>query len=240
MTPSEEGGPRGPRRGPWTLKECLVKAQRSGGVRRQGPLVFQVTKQVTRRVFGAFYRIDLGREGGEPLHGPTVILPKHQYWTDIPFVSFAFESYLYFVAKKELFRYPLVRNFVSALGGIPVDREESIRTLDSFKRVLALLKAGESIVLFPEGTYVREGVGPGKSRLIRMILRSQPECNGRIAFVPVGIRYGKRAGWRRSVEVRVGRPLFADGESEATLLTDRVMEEIGRLCNLPRGSAQKG
>ena len=114
-----------------------------------------------------------------------------------------------------------------------MDREQSIRTLDSFKILISLLKAGEKIVIFPEGTYVRNGVGSGKSRLLQMILRFQSELGYSIPFVPVGIRYGGRSGWRRRVEVCIGSPLFAEKDSDALPLTHRALEEISRLSQLP-------
>lgn len=115
-----------------------------------------------------------------------------------------------------------------------MDREKSIRTLDSFKKLITLLKANERIVIFLEGTYFRNVVGAGKSRLLRMILKYQDELKQRIPFVPVGIRYGERRGWKKRVEICIGSPLFARGESEAVSLTERVMEEISRLSRLPR------
>jgi 1-acyl-sn-glycerol-3-phosphate acyltransferase len=120
------------------------------------------------------------------------------------------------------------------VGGIPVDRQRSIRSLDSFKILPSLLRAGEKIVLFPEGTYVRDVVGSGKSRLIEMILRFQSELKDPIPFVPVGIRYGKRVGWRRRVEICVGHPLFRERASDAIPLTNQVMKEISCLCRLPQ------
>lgn len=201
---------------------------------KRSSFIYSVTKKLAQLVFSVFYRIEAERKEDFPDHGPAVILPKHQYWTDIPITSLAFNSLLYFVAKQELFRYPLIRNYLCLLGGIPIDRKQSVRTLDSFRTFLSLLRAGEKIVIFPEGTYFRDGVGSGKSRLLQMVLRFQSELNHQIPFVPVGIRYGERVGWRRQVEVRIGRPLFAEKESEAISLTHRVMEEIGRLCRLPR------
>jgi 1-acyl-sn-glycerol-3-phosphate acyltransferase len=198
--------------------------------------VYCVTKWVAQLVFSFFYRIETERKGVVPDHGPMIILPKHQHWTDIPMVSLAFKPLLYFVAKRELFEYPLIRNYLSLLGGIPVDRKQSIRTLDSFKTLLSLLRAGETIVIFPEGTYFRNGVGSGKSRLLQMILRFQSELKHQIPFIPVGIRYGERKRWRRHVEIRIGHPLFAEGESDAVSLTDKAIEEISRLCCLPRCS----
>jgi len=196
--------------------------------------VYRVTKQIAQWVFSVFYRIETERETTLGNQGPMIILPKHQYWTDIPIVSLAFEPLLYFVAKQELFKYPLIRNYLSFLGGLPVDRKRSIRTLDSFRTLVSLLRAGEKIVIFPEGTYFRKGVGSGKSRLLEMILRFQSELGYAIPFIPVGIRYGERSGWRRRVEVCIGSPLFAEGESDAIPLTHRAIEEISRLCHLPQ------
>jgi len=200
---------------------------------KRNSIIYSLTKQLARLVFSVFYRIETEWKTTLPDHGPMIILPKHQYWTDIPIVSLVFKPLLYFVAKKELFKYPLIRNYLSFLGGLPVDREQSIRTLDSFKILVSLLKAGEKIVIFPEGTYVRNGVGSGKSRLLQMILRFQSELGYVIPFVPVGIRYGGRSGWRRTVEVNIGSPLFAEKDSDALPLTHRAIEEIGRLSQLP-------
>jgi 1-acyl-sn-glycerol-3-phosphate acyltransferase len=203
---------------------------------KRSPFVYSITKKIAQFVFSIFYRIETERKEVLPDKGPVIILPKHQYWTDIPIVSLAFRPLLYFVAKQELFEYPMIRNYLFLLGGIPVDRKHSIRTLDSFKYLLSLLRGGEKIVIFPEGTYFRNGVGSGKSRLLQMILRFQSELKHPVPFVPVGIRYGERMGWRRRVEIRIGHPLFAEGESDTLSLTHRVMEEISRLSQVPRCS----
>ena len=195
--------------------------------------VYSVTRGVARLVFPLFYRIETKKEATLPVTGPFVILPKHQYWTDIPLVSLSFDLPLYFVAKNELFRYPCIRTYLRLLGGLPIDREQSVRTLDSIRHLLTLLKAEERIVLFPEGTYFREVVGSGKSRLIQLILRFQSELKHPIPFIPIGIRYGGRVGWRRRVRIQIGHPLYGETESEAVAFTDRVMEEICRLSGLP-------
>ena len=203
---------------------------------KRNSFIYSVTKRIARLVFSIFYQIETERKEVLSGHGPAIILPKHQYWTDIPIISLTFKPLLYFVAKKELFEYPLIRSYLSLLGGIPVDRKQSIRTLDSFRHLFFLLRAGEKIVIFPEGTYFRDAVGSGKSRLLQMILRFQSELKHRIPFIPVGIRYGERVGWRRRVEICIGHPLFAESESDAISLTHQVMEEISCLCGLPKCS----
>lgn len=196
--------------------------------------IYLLTRKIAHLVFSVLYQIKIHENSPIPQKGPLVILPKHQYWTDIPIVSLAFKPMLYFVAKRELFQYPIVRKYLSLLGGIPLDRQRTLRTLDSFKFLVTLLKSGEKIVIFPEGTYYRDGVGPGKSRLLQMILKLQGELKLRIPFLPVGIRYGRKRRWRKEVEVHIGHLLYGDEGSDASVLTYQVMEEISRLSKMPR------
>ena len=200
---------------------------------RRNAFIYSVTQWLARFIFSFLYRIETESEIDVSLKGPAVILPKHQYWTDIPLVSLSFKSPLFFVAKQELFHLPGVGSYLSLLGGIPLDRERSIRTFSAMKYLISCVKSTEAVVIFPEGTYVRGEVGLGKSRLIRMVLGVQSELKQKIPFIPMGIRYGGRVGWRRQVKIRVGSPLFAEEESEALSLTHRIMEEISRLSQLP-------
>ncbi|HJX60020.1 MAG TPA: lysophospholipid acyltransferase family protein, partial [Thermodesulfobacteriota bacterium] len=107
---------------------------------KRNSLIYSITKRTAQMVFSIFYHLEIERKEALPDHGPAIILPKHQYWMDIPIVSLSFSPLLYFVAKRELFKYPLIRHYLSLAGGIPVDREQSIRTLDSFKNLLSLLR----------------------------------------------------------------------------------------------------
>ena len=201
---------------------------------RRSSFVYTVTRSIARVLFSLLYQIETERGEEVDIEGPAVILPKHQYWTDIPLVSLAFHFPLLFVAKSELFRLPGIRSYLFLLGGVPLDRDRSIRTFSAMKSLLASLKADEKVVVFPEGTYVRGAVGAGKNRLIQMILGVQSELKRPIPFIPMGIRYGERKGWRRRVGIRIGVPLFAEGESEAVPLTRRIIEEISRLSGLPK------
>lgn len=161
-------------------------------------------------------------------------MPKHQYWTDIPLIGFAFYNiHLNYIAKKELFRFPLVRTFLTTLGGIPLDREKPIKSLDSFKHLSFLLRMRQKIVIFPEGTYYTGIIGKGKSRLIKMILKFQEEeqLSNHIPFIPVGIIYQKMK-FRQKVTIRIGEPLYADRESDAEEFTQKVMKAIAFLSDL--------
>jgi len=167
-----------------------------------------------------------------PARGPAIICPKHQRWEDNVSVALALPPLLHYIAKAELFVLPLQREFLKAVGGVPVDRQNPRATLSSFRQLLPLLRQQAYVVLFPEGTYVRGRVGEGKHRLVQMLLKLQKRHGlTPLPFVPVGLSYGPKprsTGWE--VMVRVGQPLSAPGPQEAVAFTRAIMEKIALLC----------
>lgn len=199
------------------------------------PTIYRFCRGLLRCTWGRLHPVRV--EGLEhlPATGPAIICPKHQRWEDIPAVGLALPPPLYYIAKAELFVTPLQREFLRALGGVPVDRQNPRATLSSFRQILPLLQQKAFIVLFPEGTYFRGRMGPGKHRLVQLILKLQ-ERHGLapLPFVPVGLSYetnSKSSGW--SIAVRLGPPLSVSGHHQAGALTQAVMEQIARLCRGP-------
>jgi 1-acyl-sn-glycerol-3-phosphate acyltransferase len=176
-----------------------------------------------------------------PASGPAVICPKHQRWEDIIALAVAMPPPLYYIAKAELFVTPFQREFLRAIGGVPVDRQNPRATLSSFRQLLPILQKQAHIVLFPEGTYVPGGVGPGKHRLIQMILKLQERNGlGPLPFIPVGLTYEPQpqsSGW--AVQVRVGKALSTPEAAQAPALTQALMAEISRLCQEPEKVVEK-
>jgi 1-acyl-sn-glycerol-3-phosphate acyltransferase len=193
------------------------------------PTFYRVSRWLTRQTIGRVFTLRV--EGLEhlPARGPAIICPKHQRWEDIPVIGMALPPPPHYIAKVELFRQPVVSELLGALGGVPVDRQNPRATLSSFRRLLPLLTEGAYLVVFPEGTYVTGRVGPGKHRLIQLLLKLQgQEGLGFLPFVPVGVAYKPRV-WGYTVHVRLGPPLIAPGPRQAQALTDALMERIARL-----------
>jgi 1-acyl-sn-glycerol-3-phosphate acyltransferase len=199
------------------------------------PVIDRFCRGVLRYTWGRLHPVQV--EGLEhlPASGPAIICPKHQRWEDILAVGVALPPPLYYIAKAELFVTPLQREFLRALGGVPVDRQNPRATLSSFRQLLPILQEKAYVVLFPEGTYFKGRMGPGKHRLIQMILKLQEQNGlGPLPFVPVGLTYetGPHAsGW--GVKVRVGTPLSAPGAKQAAALTQAIMAKVARLCQGP-------
>lgn len=199
-------------------------------MRSFSPNFYRFGQWLVRQTICRLYRLRVRGLEHLPPVGPAIICPKHQRWEDIPLIGAALPPPLHYIAKAELFQRPLVRELLAAWGGVPVARERPRATLSSFKGLLPLLQQRAMIVLFPEGTYVRGKVGPGKHRLIQLLLRLQGRDGlGLLPFVPVGLTY-RRQGLGYEVEVNLGPPLMASGPGQAEDLTRMLMERIARLC----------
>jgi len=186
----------------------------------------RITRSAGRIVLSPFFY--LRTEGTEniPRKSAFVLLPKHQRWEDIPLVSLASPRPLYYVAKFELFKNPISSWFLKSVGGIPLNRQHPVESRNSLNLVIELLRRGEGIVVFPEGTYYKNRMGPGHSGLVRLILsRLSPP------FIPVGVDYSRR-GWRTLVRIRFGEASHADPEASASANLDLMMKEIAQLSGL--------
>jgi 1-acyl-sn-glycerol-3-phosphate acyltransferase len=188
--------------------------------------VYEITKTAARIVLAPFFCLQVKGQGNIPQAGSFVLLPKHQRWEDIPLLGLACPVPLYYVAKKELFMNRLSNWFMTSLGGIPLDRRQPLASRNSIKEIVALLKSGAGVVVFPEGTYYRNCMGLGHAGLVRLI-RFRTE----VPFVPVGIHYSRK-GMRRRVDIRFGKAIPWDPATNASEFLASAMQEIRTLSGL--------
>jgi 1-acyl-sn-glycerol-3-phosphate acyltransferase len=188
--------------------------------------VLRLTKIVGRLFLSVFFRMRTEGLSHLPKEGAFLLLPKHQRWEDVPLLGLAVPKSLYYVAKHELFRNPLSHWFMTSLGGIPLNRWRPIESRRSMRAVIDLLRRGEGVVLFPEGTYFKDGIGPARRGLLRMIRKRVD-----VPCIPVGIRYAGKGG-RRLVRIAFGAPVSGEPGWEETDFLNALMREISRLSDL--------
>jgi 1-acyl-sn-glycerol-3-phosphate acyltransferase len=83
--------------------------------------------------------------------GPAVYVVNHLSALDIPTLYAALPFQFRIMAKKELFRYPMLGWHLKRSGQIPIERENARSSLKSLIRASEALKNGMSMVVFPEG-----------------------------------------------------------------------------------------
>jgi glycerol-3-phosphate dehydrogenase (NAD(P)+) len=162
-----------------------------------------------RAVLVPFFLIYLGlnRIGREhlPRSGPLLLAANHRSFLDPFVIGTLVRRPVYYMAKRELFEPRWQAWLLNALGAFPVNRGASDQ--DAMATAREILRRGDCVVIFPEGTRTRRGpLGEPHRGVGRLAL----ETGAPVAPVAVIGTEHVRRGWRirpRKVRLRVGRPL---------------------------------
>ncbi len=193
--------------------------------------VCDVTKALIRITFSPFYALETRGTEYLPREEAFLLMPKHQCWQDIPLIAAATPHPLYYVAKHELFENPLISRLLKAQGGIPLNRQKPLKSRDAIRAIIQFLNEGEGVVVFPEGTYYLNRMGPGKGGILKLIISRLA-----LPLIPVGIRY-RRVKLRTRVTITFGAPLYHTKQASSDETLDRIMAAIAQLSGL---STQNG
>jgi glycerol-3-phosphate dehydrogenase (NAD(P)+) len=198
-----------------------VRAQTRG----VNPLLYLLVRAILLPFFLVYFRLE--RIGAEhlPRSGPLILAANHRSFLD-PFVIGALTRRpVYYMAKRELFGRRWQAWLLSALGAFPIDRGAGDE--DAMATARAILRRGDCVVIFPEGTRVRPGpLGRPRRGVGRLAL----ETGARVVPVAVIGTEDVRRGLLvrpRKVRIRCGAPLmFPSVEHPAPVQALAVTERI--------------
>jgi len=105
---------------------------------------------VSRPLMNGVYRIEHLDADRIPASGPAILAANHESILDPWFLGTVTTRPVHFFAKAELFRYPVLRQILQGLGGIPVRRGSDMGR--AVEAGVDALERGEVLGIFPQGT----------------------------------------------------------------------------------------
>jgi 1-acyl-sn-glycerol-3-phosphate acyltransferase len=188
--------------------------------------MYQFAKNFVWTTLKPIYRFDVKGLEHFPKTGGVLICSNHIDALDPPVVGITAPRPVHFMAKEELFHMPILKPLLPKLNAFPVKRGLSDR--EALRKALALLKNGDVMGLFPEGTRNTDGkLGKGFSGAGFFALK------GDANVVPCAI-IGPYKPLKR-LKVVYGKPIdmqpYRDRKASAEEVTSVIMNEIQKLLD---------
>jgi 1-acyl-sn-glycerol-3-phosphate acyltransferase len=168
-----------------------------------------------------------------PTNGPAILASNHLSVVDSSVIPAVVDRQVYYLAKQEYFQMPglagiVVRNILSGLNQIPVDRSGGRASLMAIDAALPVLRAGHVLGIFPEGTRSPDGrLYRGRPGVAKLALDAKSPIIpvgliGTDRVQPIGATVPKVGV---SVQMRVGPPLDLS-RWDGVEVDSRVLREI--------------
>jgi len=179
------------------------------------------------------FRIHIHGSENEPMDGGYLACCNHISFVDVISSAVAVKRQVRFMAKKELFKIPLLGMLIKALGAFPVDRKGS--AVAAVKKSQALLESGEVVGMFPTG-HRFPGVKFDTTREEFKAGAAMVAYRAKVPVLPIFISTkNDKVRLFRRIDVYVGKPILfeelgfekggsAEYDRAAGVIFDRIAE----------------
>ena len=121
------------------------KAKTQGGSR-----AYRIIYALLSGIIGFLFNIKVVNKEREPDEGGYIVCANHVSATDAIALCYSFrKNQVHFMAKKELFKIPVLAPLIKLLGAFPVDR--SGNDVGAVKKAIALVEEKKCMGIFPQG-----------------------------------------------------------------------------------------
>lgn len=178
-----------------------------------------------RTLARTLYRVDISGSAAIPAEGGVILVANHESLFDPWLLALATPRPVRYMAKSELWRYPLVGRALEAFGAFPVERGAGDAT--AISNAAEFLRRGEVLGIFPQGTSKQYPNRPFHRGAARLALATGAP------IIPVRLinTRGLPLPGREQTKVVVAEPIHVEA-SRPTLvaareLTQRLACELG-------------
>ncbi len=192
------------------------------------PVYYAIGKSVQATAFRLLWRRKVrGLEHVPPFGTATIFAANHRSLSDPSNVGSCLPYPIFYLAKEELFRVPVLGWWLRHVNAFPIRRAE--HDVSAFKTAIDVLENGGGLMLFPEGG---RRVDPKKQWKAKAGV-GMLACKTGARVVPVGIKNADRFTRLAPLEVAFGEAVLPPphpNREDYQTLTDEVMTRIKELC----------
>ncbi|MFC6332302.1 lysophospholipid acyltransferase family protein [Paenibacillus septentrionalis] len=190
---------------------------------------YTVFRAILRFIYRLLFRIKAVGTENIPAEGAVIIASNHISLLDPPAVGILIKRKVRFMAKEELFNIPVIGMLIKSFGAYPVKRGGV--SIDAIKSSINLLKSGEVMGIFPEGTRKKsddpDAALGAKKGTAMIAMRSKA------VVIPVAIVGGYKLF--RTTTIVYGKPVDVqsitaeEGQDLYEKVTEEIMKQINKL-----------
>ncbi|GAA0474948.1 1-acyl-sn-glycerol-3-phosphate acyltransferase [Paractinoplanes deccanensis] len=221
------------------------------------PLLYSIGKITVGNALKVGWRPRVEGLEHVPKTGGVIFASNHLSVADELFLGAVVPRHLAFWAKSDYFDGTglsgwFTRNLLNGLGAIRVERAGGRAALAAFDGAIPVLKAGDQVVVYPEGTRSPDGrLYRGRTGVARLAIAAGVPiipvgCLGTDKIQPIGQPYPSPVLRGGTITIKFGKPIDpvgrADDRTSLRQLTDEVMVEIQKLTGqeyVPRYAPKK-
>lgn len=212
-----------------TDRQAEKAARRAAAKDRRDRRFYAFARFVMCLLFGWSLRVHVQGRENLPASGSYLLCMNHVSAIDPMVACIAVPRRIRFLAKRELFRIPLVGFLIRHLGACPVDRGGS--DVGALRRMIALAREGEVVAVFPQG-HRQRGKNPADTPVhdgAGMIA-----CHAGCPIVPVCIKMKKqRYAFLRRTDILIGAPISPETDGAGRDAYHAVVRRaFGEVCRL--------
>lgn len=199
-------------------------------------LIYTIARGMMKCFCHLYFRMRTVNNQAIPKEGSYLIACNHVSFLD-PFIAGACTPrHLYFFARKTLFKTKIGGYLLRHMNALPVDRDGE-GDVKALKTILKLLKQGEGVLIFPEGTRAHVDAVQDAKKGIGLMA-----CKTQVPVIPVRI-FGAFEAFNRTrkfpkfgvkVTTVFGEPLMPEDYDPGTDAEDRYQAAADKITEAMR------
>lgn len=185
-------------------------------------MLYNLASALVRVFMLLVFRVKVINKENFPKDGPVIVSINHTSYWDVPLVAAFMPRKLHYMAKRDLFKIPVLGSFMKWVGAFPVSRGKG--DIGAIKTALEVLSQDKVVAIFPEGRRVLKGMTHSAKPGVALIAE---KSGAPILPVAIGGKYRLFA----KIPITVGEPIYVDAPEQGHLSTEELKSISGGVVN---------